>query len=140
MKISLRCSGIAGHAAVVFALRSGRQSRREPCFASHSSFKMQRRNSQRYRMACNHGELHMNLIIWLIIGGLAGWAAGKVMQGAGFGVIGNIVIGCCGAVLAGWILPELGIRIGSGFVREFIDALIGALVILLVLIGIRRAA
>jgi uncharacterized membrane protein YeaQ/YmgE (transglycosylase-associated protein family) len=82
----------------------------------------------------------MHLIIWLIIGGLAGWAAGKIMQGTGFGLIGNVVIGICGAVLAGWILPQLGIRIGGGLVREFIDALIGAIVILFVLIGIRRAA
>lgn len=81
----------------------------------------------------------MHIIIWLIIGGLAGWAAGKIMQGAGFGVIGNIVIGICGSVIAGWLLPELGIHIGSGIVADFIDALIGALVILLVLIGIRRA-
>jgi uncharacterized membrane protein YeaQ/YmgE (transglycosylase-associated protein family) len=82
----------------------------------------------------------MHFIIWLIIGGLAGWAAGKVMRGTGFGLIGNVVIGICGAVLAGWILPELGIRIGSGLLREFIDALIGAIAILFVLMGVRRAA
>jgi uncharacterized membrane protein YeaQ/YmgE (transglycosylase-associated protein family) len=82
---------------------------------------------------------NMNFIIWLIIGGLAGWLAGKILHGTGFGLIGDIVIGICGAVLGGWILPELGLHIGSGYVSAFIDALIGALIIVFVLAGIRRA-
>jgi uncharacterized membrane protein YeaQ/YmgE (transglycosylase-associated protein family) len=80
----------------------------------------------------------MNIIIWLIIGGLAGWLAGKILQGAGFGLIGNVVIGICGAVLAGWLLPIIGVHIGTGFIPELINALIGALVILIVLGAVQR--
>jgi uncharacterized membrane protein YeaQ/YmgE (transglycosylase-associated protein family) len=77
------------------------------------------------------------LIIWLIVGALAGWIAGLIVKGYGFGLIGNIVVGIIGAVIAGWLLPKLGIVIGSGFVASLINAIIGA-VILLVIIGLVR--
>ncbi len=77
------------------------------------------------------------IIIWLIVGGLAGWIAGLIVQGTGFGIIGDIVVGILGAVVAGWLLPQLGIHIGTGFVTEVIDAIIGA-VILLVVVGLIR--
>ena len=77
------------------------------------------------------------LIIWLIVGALAGWIAGLIVKGYGFGLIGNIVVGIIGAVIAGWLLPRLGIVIGSGFVAALINAIIGA-VILLVIIGLVR--
>ncbi|MGO9007119.1 MAG: GlsB/YeaQ/YmgE family stress response membrane protein [Beijerinckiaceae bacterium] len=81
----------------------------------------------------------MNFIIWLIVGGLAGWLAGKILQGAGFGLIGNVVIGICGSVLAGWLLPQVGFpHIGGPFISELIYALIGALVILIVLGAVQR--
>jgi uncharacterized membrane protein YeaQ/YmgE (transglycosylase-associated protein family) len=77
------------------------------------------------------------LIIWLIVGALAGWIAGLIVKGYGFGLIGNIIVGIIGAVIAGWLLPRLGIAIGSGFVAALINAIIGA-VILLVIIGLIR--
>ena len=77
------------------------------------------------------------LIIWLIVGALAGWIAGLIVKGYGFGLIGNIVVGIIGAVIAGWLLPRIGIVIGSGFVASLINAIIGA-VILLVIIGLIR--
>ena len=77
------------------------------------------------------------LIIWLIVGALAGWIAGLIVKGYGFGLIGNIIVGIIGAVIAGWLLPRLGIAIGSGFVASLINAIIGA-VILLVIIGLIR--
>lgn len=77
------------------------------------------------------------IIIWLIVGGLAGWIAGLIVQGTGFGIIGDIVVGILGAIVAGWLLPQLGIHIGTGFVTEVIDAIIGA-VILLVVVGLIR--
>jgi len=77
------------------------------------------------------------LIIWLVVGALAGWIAGLIVKGYGFGLIGNIVVGIIGAVIAGWLLPKLGIVIGSGFVASLINAIIGA-VILLVIIGLVR--
>jgi uncharacterized membrane protein YeaQ/YmgE (transglycosylase-associated protein family) len=77
------------------------------------------------------------LIIWLIVGALAGWIAGLIVKGYGLGLIGNIVVGIIGAVIAGWLLPRIGIVIGSGFVAALINAIIGA-VILLVIIGLIR--
>jgi uncharacterized membrane protein YeaQ/YmgE (transglycosylase-associated protein family) len=77
------------------------------------------------------------LLIWLIVGAIAGWLAGLIVKGYGFGLIGNIVVGIIGAVIAGWLLPRLGIVIGSGFIAAIINAVIGA-VILLVIIGLIR--
>ena len=77
------------------------------------------------------------LIIWLIVGAIAGWLAGLIVKGYGFGLIGNIVVGIIGAVIAGWLLPRLGIVIGAGFIAAIINAVIGA-VILLVIIGLVR--
>jgi uncharacterized membrane protein YeaQ/YmgE (transglycosylase-associated protein family) len=77
------------------------------------------------------------IIIWLIIGAIAGWAAGQVVKGYGFGLIGNIVVGIVGAVIAGWLLQQLGILIGGGILAAIINAIIGA-VILLVLVGLIR--
>jgi uncharacterized membrane protein YeaQ/YmgE (transglycosylase-associated protein family) len=78
-----------------------------------------------------------SLLIWIVIGAIAGFLAGKIVRGFGFGLIGNIVVGIVGALIAGWLLPQLGIAIGTGFIRHIIDAVIGA-VILLVIIGLIR--
>jgi uncharacterized membrane protein YeaQ/YmgE (transglycosylase-associated protein family) len=77
------------------------------------------------------------LLIWLIVGAIAGWLAGLIVKGYGLGLIGNIVVGIIGAVIAGWLLPKLGLAIGGTFIRDIIAAVIGA-VILLVLIGLVR--
>ena len=63
----------------------------------------------------------MSIIIWLIVGGLAGWLAGMVVKGGGFGLIGDIIVGIIGGLIAGWLLPRLGINIGSGFVAAVIE-------------------
>ena len=78
-----------------------------------------------------------SLIIWLIVGAIAGWLAGLIVKGYGFGLIGNIVVGIVGAFIAGWLLPKLGISLGGTFVRDIVAAVIGA-VILLVIIGLIR--
>ncbi len=77
------------------------------------------------------------LLILLIVGAIAGWLAGLIVRGFGFGLIGNIIVGIVGAVIAGWLLPRLGIAIGGGIVGSIINALIGA-VILLFIIGLVR--
>jgi uncharacterized membrane protein YeaQ/YmgE (transglycosylase-associated protein family) len=81
----------------------------------------------------------MSLIAALIVGAIAGWLAGKIVHGAGFGLIGNIVIGIIGALVAGWLLPQLGVSLGSGWVRDIINATIGAVVVLVILSLVRRA-
>jgi uncharacterized membrane protein YeaQ/YmgE (transglycosylase-associated protein family) len=80
-----------------------------------------------------------SIIIWLIVGAIAGWLAGKVVSGGGFGLIGDIIVGIVGAVIAGWLLPRLGIVIGSGFIAAVIDAFIGAVILLLIVKLIKRA-
>lgn len=80
----------------------------------------------------------MGLIIWLIVGAVAGWLAGLIVRGYGFGLIGNIVVGIVGALIAGWLLPRLGIVIGGGTFGEVITAVIGAVILLLVIGLIRR--
>jgi uncharacterized membrane protein YeaQ/YmgE (transglycosylase-associated protein family) len=79
-----------------------------------------------------------SLIIWLIIGAVAGWLAGMVMKGGGFGLIGDIIVGIVGALIAGWLLPRLGIMIGGGIIGAIINAFIGAVILLLILRLIRR--
>lgn len=81
----------------------------------------------------------MSIIIWLIVGAIAGWLAGLVVKGGGFGLIGDIIVGIIGGLIAGWLLPRLGINLGSGFVAAVIDAFIGAVILLLILRLIKRA-
>jgi uncharacterized membrane protein YeaQ/YmgE (transglycosylase-associated protein family) len=80
-----------------------------------------------------------SLIIWLIVGAIAGWLAGMVVKGGGFGLIGDIVVGIVGAIIAGWLLPHFNIAIGTGFVAAVIDAFIGAVILLVVVKLIKRA-
>ena len=81
----------------------------------------------------------MGIIAWIIVGAIAGWLAGLIVKGAGFGLLGNIVVGIVGAVVAGWLLPQLGIRLGAGMIGEIINGAIGGLVVLVILSLIRRA-
>ena len=80
-----------------------------------------------------------SIIVWLIVGAIAGWLAGVIVTGYGFGLVGNIVVGIVGAVVAGWLLPRLGLGLPAGIVGSIIYAAIGA-IILLVIIGLVRRA
>jgi uncharacterized membrane protein YeaQ/YmgE (transglycosylase-associated protein family) len=75
----------------------------------------------------------------LVIGAVAGWLAGQIMTGGGLGLVGNIVLGIVGAVVAGWLFPTLGFEIGGPVVGAIINALIGAIIILFVLGLLKRA-
>lgn len=79
-----------------------------------------------------------SVIAWLIVGAIAGWLAGLIVKGGGFGLLGNIVIGIIGAVVAGWLLPQLGINLGTGIVRAIINAVIGGIIVLVIIALIRR--
>jgi uncharacterized membrane protein YeaQ/YmgE (transglycosylase-associated protein family) len=81
-----------------------------------------------------------SLLAWLIIGAIAGWLAGLVVQGTGFGLIGDIIIGIVGAFIAGWLFPQLGIHLGTGIIAAIIDAAIGAVILLAIIKLVRRAA
>jgi uncharacterized membrane protein YeaQ/YmgE (transglycosylase-associated protein family) len=79
------------------------------------------------------------IIVWLIIGALAGWLAGTLLKGGGFGLIGDIIVGIVGAVIGGWLSGLLGISIGSGLIASFITATIGAAILLFILRMFKRA-
>ena len=79
------------------------------------------------------------LLVFIIVGAIAGWLAGLVVKGFGFGLIGNIVLGIVGAVFAGWLFPTLGISLGGGIIGSIISAAIGAIIILLLVRLIKRA-
>jgi uncharacterized membrane protein YeaQ/YmgE (transglycosylase-associated protein family) len=79
------------------------------------------------------------LIIWIVIGGVAGWLASSIVKGGGMGLVGNVVLGIVGAVVAGWLLPALGLGLGGGILGAIIAAMIGAILILLVISLIKRA-
>ena len=74
-----------------------------------------------------------SLLVILFVGIVAGWLAGRVMQGGGFGLIGDLVVGLIGAFIGSWLLPRLGIHLGVGLVAAIVNAFIGAVVLLLVL-------
>ena len=79
----------------------------------------------------------VGLLIMLIIGAIAGWLAGQIMKGAGFGLVGNIIVGILGAVIAGFLLP--GVLPLSGIIGQIISATIGAVILLFILRLVRRA-
>jgi len=84
--------------------------------------------------------MSVNGLIWfLLIGLIAGWLAGKVMRGGGFGVIGDMIVGIIGALLGGWLFGKLGISAGGGLIGAIITAFVGAVVLILLLRLIRRA-
>lgn len=78
------------------------------------------------------------LLIWLLVGAVAGWLAGVIVKGGGFGLLGDIVVGIVGAFVGGWLLPRLGVHLGAGIVAIIASATIGAVVLLLLLRLIRR--
>jgi uncharacterized membrane protein YeaQ/YmgE (transglycosylase-associated protein family) len=73
------------------------------------------------------------ILIILLVGLIAGWLAGQIVRGTGFGMVADICIGIVGALIGSWLLPRLGIHLGSGLVPEIIAATIGAIILLLVL-------
>ncbi|HET7086760.1 MAG TPA: GlsB/YeaQ/YmgE family stress response membrane protein [Rhizomicrobium sp.] len=79
------------------------------------------------------------IIIWLIIGAVAGWLAGLLVKGGGFGIIGDIIVGIIGAFIGGWLAGALGISIGSGLIASIITATLGAVILVLLLRMIKRA-
>ncbi len=73
-----------------------------------------------------------SLIVILFVGLVAGWLAGKIVRGTGFGIIGDIAVGIAGALIASLLFPKLGIRLGTGLVSEIVYSAIGAIILLLV--------
>ncbi len=79
------------------------------------------------------------LLIWALVGAVAGWLAGLVVRGFGFGLVGNIIVGIIGAFLGGWLFANFGIAIGAGIINTIFTAFIGAVVLLLIVRVVKRA-
>jgi uncharacterized membrane protein YeaQ/YmgE (transglycosylase-associated protein family) len=80
-----------------------------------------------------------SLIVIIIIGAIAGWIAGQVVKGAGFGLVGDIVVGIIGALVAGWLFPRIGLSLGGGIIGAIISAAIGAIIVLVIVRLVKRA-
>jgi uncharacterized membrane protein YeaQ/YmgE (transglycosylase-associated protein family) len=81
----------------------------------------------------------MELLVFLLVGAIAGWLAGLIVRGFGFGLIGNIVVGIIGALVAGYLFPRLGIGLPAGLIGEILSAVVGAVIVLVIVGFIRRA-
>ncbi|MGE5141684.1 MAG: GlsB/YeaQ/YmgE family stress response membrane protein [Rudaea sp.] len=75
------------------------------------------------------------LVIWLLVGLIAGWLAGVVMRGGGYGVVGDIVIGIVGAVIGGFLFSVLGLG-ATGLIGSIVVAFIGAILLIIILRGV----
>jgi len=76
----------------------------------------------------------MGFLAWIVVGLIAGWLAGQLMKGGGYGMVADIILGLLGGVLGGWIFGKLGISTGGGMIGSIIVAFIGAVI----LVGITR--
>ncbi len=74
----------------------------------------------------------MGLLYALLIGGVAGWLAGKIMKGGGYGVLVNIILGIIGGIVGNWVFRALEISVSDGILGDLITGVIGALVVLLI--------
>lgn len=79
-----------------------------------------------------------SLIWFLLIGLIAGWLAGQLMRGGGYGIVGDMIVGVIGALIGGWLFGVLGIGIG-GLIGSIITAFVGAVILIALLRVIRRA-
>jgi uncharacterized membrane protein YeaQ/YmgE (transglycosylase-associated protein family) len=94
-------------------------------------------SNQRGRGKRQQGDFLMQMsnegiLVILFVGLIAGWLAGKIVRGTGFGIIGDILVGIAGALVASYLFPKLGIHLGTGLVSEIIYSAIGAIVLLLI--------
>ena len=80
------------------------------------------------------------IIIWLVIGAIAGWLAGTLLKGGGFGLIGDIIVGIIGAFVGAWLAGVLGLHIASGLISAIITATVGAVILILVVRVVKRVA
>ncbi|ATU91786.1 GlsB/YeaQ/YmgE family stress response membrane protein [Phyllobacterium zundukense] len=80
-----------------------------------------------------------SLLIFLLVGLIAGWLASQLVRGGGFGLVGDLIVGVIGAFIAGYLFPRLGISLGSGIIGAIIAATIGAIILLFVLRAVKRA-
>jgi len=72
------------------------------------------------------------VVIWIVIGAIAGWLSSLIVMGGGLGLLWDIIVGIVGAVIAGYVLPAVGIYTGDGFFAAIVNAVIGAVILLVI--------
>jgi uncharacterized membrane protein YeaQ/YmgE (transglycosylase-associated protein family) len=82
----------------------------------------------------------MELLWFILIGLAAGWLAGQIMKGGGYGLVGDLIVGVIGALLGGWLFGLAGVSVGGGLIGQLIVATIGAIVLILILRFIKKRA
>jgi uncharacterized membrane protein YeaQ/YmgE (transglycosylase-associated protein family) len=81
----------------------------------------------------------MDFVWFIVIGIVAGWLAGQIMKGGGFGIVGDLVVGVIGALLGGWLFGVVGVFPGGGLIGALVTATVGAIVLLLLLRLVKRS-
>ena len=84
--------------------------------------------------------MHMSgesLLVIVVVGVVAGWLAGQIVHGTGFGLVGDLLIGIIGAFIGSWLLPQLNVHIGAGLIAAIANATIGAMILLFLLRAVR---
>jgi uncharacterized membrane protein YeaQ/YmgE (transglycosylase-associated protein family) len=81
----------------------------------------------------------MGLLYWIIVGLIAGWLAGQVMRGGGYGVLVDIILGILGGIVGGWVFGALGIWPGGGMIGSIIVAFVGAVILVAISRALKRA-
>ena len=79
-----------------------------------------------------------SLIVILVVGFIAGWLAGHLVRGTGYGFIADVCLGIIGALLGDWLFPKLGLHFGSSILGEIVSATLGAVILLIILRLVRR--
>ena len=79
------------------------------------------------------------MLYWIVVGLIAGWLAGVVMKGGGYGILADIILGILGGILGGWIFSMLGIGTGAGLIGGIIVAFVGAVILVAITRALKRA-
>lgn len=80
-----------------------------------------------------------SIVVFLLVGAVAGWLASLLVRGRGLGLVGNIVVGILGAFVAGWLFPRLGVTLASGLLGAILNATLGAVLLMGVILVVKRA-
>lgn len=83
--------------------------------------------------------MEIEVIVWFVVGGATGWLAGLLVKGYGLGIVENAFVGIIGSIIAGWLLPRIGFVVIGGVIATAVDAVVGAVIFLLVAGFFKRA-
>jgi uncharacterized membrane protein YeaQ/YmgE (transglycosylase-associated protein family) len=92
-----------------------------------------------HNLTARRKEIAMNIVYWIVVGLIAGWLAGQVMKGGGYGAVADIILGLVGGIVGGWVFGLLGIGAGSGLLGSIVVAFVGAVILVALTRMLKRA-